>query len=670
MKRLSISSGRKGAMAIAPRRGTSSRHAGVARRLALTISVLCLGILASSVQGAFAAEITSTGPLTNIGISSDLNCSVNHTGDTAGEFYGGTACGTFVTVGEEHYGPASVPAGYAGKPAYTPVSQTAVTGSGTSGDPYKIVTVVELGSSGLQLTETDSYVVGDESYRTDVQLHNTSASSIEAIVYRAGDCYLQNSDLGFGSVETSTGAVACVSAVEESPEVFVPGSRIEQWFPLSPGSSYYEAGYFEVWNATVSGAAFPNSCRCTEHIDNGGGLSWNVTIPAGGSITRSNLITFSPLGHLPLATTKTADSASASPGGADGYTITISNPNTSAVSLTAITDTLPTGFTYTPGSTTGATTSDPTVSAQTLTWKGPISVPAEAGGKAGTVTLHFGVTVASAPGTYFNNAGGEADEFTIAPTGDTAPVTVTGGPPPDTTLTTSLSGGGKSGATITVDEGTAVTDQATLSGTNAGSATGTVSYKVYSDNECKTEVADAGTVAVTAGSMPPSSPETLAPGKYYWQATYSGDENNKGSQSECGSEVETVVIPTPPCTKVVGSAKVVIRKEGETERQKVENKLSTKLTDKQKLIFTWENGASKLTLTKLTSASCVVGATKKKFTGQGQVTVNGEPGWIATFYFVTTNKQLFTFHIRVSKPKEEPFAFTDKAANLTSEVIS
>jgi hypothetical protein len=65
-----------------------------------------------------------------------------------------------------------------------------------------------------------------------------------------------------------------------------------------------------------------------------------------------------------------------------------------------------------------------------------------------------------------------------------------------------------------------------------------------------------------------------------------------------------------------------------------------------------------------------VGATKKKFTGQGQVTVNGVPGWIATFYFVTTNKQLFTFHIHLSKPKEEPFAFTDKAANLTSEVIS
>lgn len=649
---------------------TKSPKRGKVHRLAVTGFLICLGAIASGAQAASGAEITSAGPLTNIGISGDLNCSVSHSGDTAGEFYGGTACGTFVTIGESHYGPASVPAGYPGSPAYTPISQTAVTGSGTSGDPYKIVTVVGLGTSGLELTETDSYVVGDESYRTDVQLHNTSGSSTEAILYRAGDCYLQNSDEGFGSVEASTGAVACVNAVEENEEL-VPGSRIEQWFPLSAGSSYYEAGYLEVWNASVSGTAFPNTCRCTEHIDNGAGLSWNATVPAGGSITRSNLITFSPLGHLPLATTKTADSGSAAPSGSDGYTITISNPNTSPVSLTAITDTLPAGFSYTGGSTTGATTSDPTGSAQTLTWKGPISVPAQTEGKPGTVALHFGVTVSGASGTYYNNAGGEADEFTVAPTGDTAPVTISGGPT-ETSTSTSLSGGSQSGASITVAEGTAVTDQATITGTNAASATGTVSYKVYSDEGCTNEVSDAGTVTVSGGSAPASNPESSLPqGKYYWQASYSGDEGNEGSKSTCGSEIETVgPPPPPPCTKVVGSAKVVIRKEGETDRQKVENRLSTALTDKQKLIFTWENGESRLKLTKLTSASCVVGALKKKFLGQGEVTVNGEPGWHAKFYFVLTTKQVFTFHVRLSKPGEEPFAFTDKSANLTSETIS
>ena len=51
-------------------------------------------------SGALADQaITSAGPLTSVGISSVLNCSVNHTGDSFGEFYNDTACGTLVASG-------------------------------------------------------------------------------------------------------------------------------------------------------------------------------------------------------------------------------------------------------------------------------------------------------------------------------------------------------------------------------------------------------------------------------------------------------------------------------------------------------------------------------------------------------------------------------------------
>jgi uncharacterized repeat protein (TIGR01451 family) len=119
---------------------------------------------------------------------------------------------------------------------------------------------------------------------------------------------------------------------------------------------------------------------------------------------------------------KTADAASATAGGADGYTITISNPNTAAATLNSITDTLPAGFTYTAGSTTGATSADPTIAAQTLTWAGPIAVP-----PGGTASIHFGVTVSSTAGTYLNTANADAGADTVAGTGPTAPVTVGGG---------------------------------------------------------------------------------------------------------------------------------------------------------------------------------------------------------------------------------------------------
>jgi YVTN family beta-propeller protein len=126
-----------------------------------------------------------------------------------------------------------------------------------------------------------------------------------------------------------------------------------------------------------------------------------------------------------------------------------------------------------------------------------------------------------------------------------------------TSLTTSLSGEGKSGASITVKEGAPVTDSATLSGENAAKAAGTITYKLYSDGKCEQEVASAGTVSVSEGKVPDSEAKTLAPGTYYWQAAYSGDVNNGRSTSECGAEIEKVERLEPRCP--VNPPKVNVR---------------------------------------------------------------------------------------------------------------
>jgi uncharacterized repeat protein (TIGR01451 family) len=383
-------------------------------------SVVAL-LMTTSSAVAQSQTITSAGPgLTRIEIGDRLNCSVNHSADALGEFYQNTACGTLVAVGGTLFGPSTIPAGSPASPRtpFIPVSQSAVTGSGTSADPFRIVTVVDLGATGLRITETDSYVAHEESYRTDVQITNGGASSRDALLYRAGDCFLQSSDQGFGSVDSNTGAVACTTGT-------APGSRIEQWFPISAGSHYFEAGFAQVWARIGSQQPFPDTCRCAEFIDNGAGLSWSITIPVGGSVTLSHLTTFSPIGVRPLSTAKTVDKSSVGAGAADAYTITVSNPNSSPVILTSITDTLPTGFTYTAGSTTGATTSDPTISGQMLTWAGPFTVPGGSMATPGTVSLRFAVKVSSNPGSYFNNAGATtAANIAVVPTGDTAKVTV------------------------------------------------------------------------------------------------------------------------------------------------------------------------------------------------------------------------------------------------------
>jgi hypothetical protein len=127
-------------------------------------------------------------------------------------------------------------------------------------------------------------------------------------------------------------------------------------------------------------------------------------------------------------------------------------------------------------------------------------------------------------------------------------------PPAPDTLTTSQTAGTTTGASITVPAGTVgETDRATLSGTNAAIATGTVTYGLFSNPTCtaSSEVFSGGTVGVTAGVAAPSAAVTtaLAQGTYYWEAAYSGDAHNLASASACGSEVLKVV----PASTIEGS---------------------------------------------------------------------------------------------------------------------
>ena len=90
--------------------------------------------------------------------------------------------------------------------------------------------------------------------------------------------------------------------------------------------------------------------------------------------------------------------------------------------------------------------------------------------------------------------------------------------------------------------GLSVHDTAKLAGATAD-AGGTVTYTVYSDSACTSKVADAGTVTVTNGAVPDSNAITFnTPGMYYWQASYSGDANNKPATSACTDE-KLVVAP-------------------------------------------------------------------------------------------------------------------------------
>src|SRR5436190_474024 len=138
------------------------------------------------------------GPLTQVSIGNDLSCQVQHTGDTSLELFPSSStpgdCGTFVAVGGTLYTPdfsnhgRTATTGLGTRTPFSPVSQTPVSGSGSSSSPFRVTTIVTLGSTGLQITEIDSYVAGQESYRTDIQVKNTGGGNQSVVLYRAGDC--------------------------------------------------------------------------------------------------------------------------------------------------------------------------------------------------------------------------------------------------------------------------------------------------------------------------------------------------------------------------------------------------------------------------------------------------------------------------------------------------
>ncbi len=241
----------------------------------------------------------NSGPLTHIVISDDLNCAVNHRDDGAvGEFFGDTACGTFLALNGILYGPAFIPFGGNANPrtAWTPVNQT-LSGDGSPQHPRRVTTEVLAGTSGVRVFEEDTYVFGQETYETVVRVENRGTGFADFVLYRAADCYLGNDDYGFGQSQPNgiATAVRCVAAKTLPDGTRVPGDRQIEWYPLTSSARYYESHYNFVWSWIGSQEEFPDTVLPPDvYTDNGSGLSWHWGLVAGDAKDFVHLLTVSP----------------------------------------------------------------------------------------------------------------------------------------------------------------------------------------------------------------------------------------------------------------------------------------------------------------------------------------------------------------------------------------
>ncbi|MCI5180409.1 MAG: DUF11 domain-containing protein, partial [Candidatus Electrothrix sp. AW3_4] len=140
---------------------------------------------------------------------------------------------------------------------------------------------------------------------------------------------------------------------------------------------------------------------------------------------------------------KTASVSEVSVGGEVTFTLVVTNPSNSPMDLavTEISDTLPPGFSYKAGSTTGIFgTDDPGISGQNLTWTGSDTLT-----PGNTATLEFVAIASSVVGTYSNTANAETSYGPIV----SPPVTINVGAPRLTISKTPDNFTGAPGDTIT-----------------------------------------------------------------------------------------------------------------------------------------------------------------------------------------------------------------------------
>ena len=240
---------------------------------------------------------TPAGPLTHVVAGADLSCQAQHTGDGVFDFAPAGAplgdCGTLAAVDGRLYAPSfGAHEGGTGTSSLGSYTAFEARGQAREGDTA-VSTAAGLPGSGLEIVQRDSYLPGQDAWRTDVTVHNTGTATKSIVLYRAGDCHLQGAGTGYGFAGSPDGSAGCSAQPGNSPL-----DRVQQWVPISPGAAWMQGTAAAVWSQIGTKAGFGNECRaCTDETDNAAGLSWTLDVAPGATETRSHWTVVSPTGR-------------------------------------------------------------------------------------------------------------------------------------------------------------------------------------------------------------------------------------------------------------------------------------------------------------------------------------------------------------------------------------
>src|SRR4051812_10290183 len=203
----------------------------------------------------------------------------------AGQFYSDYAEGVYVWANGQVWGPASVPLGPVVN-QYTPVSNI-MYGAGTVLSPWRIITNLRLGSTGLTLSRNVRYTNGDLYTRQDFELTNSGTQTFNISMFHAADMNTANEDIGYGFYRDLRHAICGFNQARSVYQVFIP---------LNPNSRYKEDIWNNIWGAIGSpsgpGAGFDNTYRPDDLLDYGAGLQWQFSIAPGARYSIADFHSF------------------------------------------------------------------------------------------------------------------------------------------------------------------------------------------------------------------------------------------------------------------------------------------------------------------------------------------------------------------------------------------
>ena len=182
---------------------------------------------------------------------------------------------------------------------WTPVSLSAVTGTGTALDPYTVTVVSDAGTS-LRMKMTMRYVNGEYFFRHYCMFTNISGGQICFDTYVGSDIYLAGSDFGIPFLLATSGSVGGQDCPNQDYTIL--------HIPLSPrpADAYTARFYHDVWTEIGAGHLTNTiqAATCSpDGIDDGAALEWqNICLQPDDSVTIQSATSFGDIPQSAIPT--------------------------------------------------------------------------------------------------------------------------------------------------------------------------------------------------------------------------------------------------------------------------------------------------------------------------------------------------------------------------------